>query len=89
MIDKIKEIKNALDILGIPAFTSLKEIKKRYYELSKKYHPDVSGNEEKMITINRAYHVIKEYIDNFRFSFNEEEINKQYPEDCHTNRFGF
>ncbi len=89
MIDKIQEIKQALDILEISSFVSLKEIKSRYKELSKKYHPDVYNDKDKMPKINQAYETLKEYIESFRFSFDEEEINKQYPENYHANRFRF
>jgi curved DNA-binding protein CbpA len=89
MIDKVKEIKQALNILEVSVFISFKEIKSKYKKLSKKYHPDVCNDKEKMIAINQAYELIKEYIENFRFSFDEEEINKQYPESYHTNRFRF
>ncbi len=88
-MDKVKEIKEALEILDISPFVSQKEIKKRYLELSKKYHPDICGDKEKMILINKAYDILKEYMDNFRFSFDDKEINKQYPESFHADRFRF
>ncbi len=88
-MDKIKEIKEALKILEISPFVSQKEIKAKYLELSKKYHPDIYKDKEKMVKINSAYETIKKYIDDFRFSFDEEEINKQYPESYHADRFRF
>ncbi len=89
MIDKTQEIKQALDTLEVSTFVSFKEIRSRYKELSKKYHPDVCNDKEKMLTINQAYELIKKYVENFRFSFDEEEINRQYPEKYHANRFRF
>jgi len=88
-MSKKEEIKEALEVLEIAPFVTFKEIKKRYLELSKKYHPDLCGDEEKMAQINKAYETVKEYMENFRFSFDDEEINKQYPESYHADRFRF
>ena len=89
MKNKTKEIKDALDILGLPSFVSSKEIKKRYLSLSKKYHPDIYGDNLKIIEINNSYEILKKYIENFRFTFSDEEIHKQFPEDFHSDRFRF
>ena len=72
-------IKKALDILELPPFITKDDIKKQYKELAKRYHPDVYGSNEKMTEINLAYKVIMDYIDNFRYSFDDDEINKQLP----------
>lgn len=85
----VKAIQNALDTLGLPPFISLKDIKKRYLLLAKKYHPDRKGNIEEMKKINRAYKILKEYIENYKFSFTEEEILKQFPTQNHANKFRF
>ena len=44
-------------ILGVPETASLEDIKKRYRELCKLYHPDVSDEDsiEKMALVNEAY----------------------------------
>jgi len=47
--------------------------------LAKKYHPDIYKNNSKMQEINRAYKLIMEYIENYRFSFDDKEIEKQIP----------
>jgi len=33
-----------------------------------------------MKEINWAYEILRDYIQNYKFTFNEEEIKKQYPE---------
>ena len=51
--------KNAYEILGIEEGSDIKEIKKKYYQLIKKYHPDLNPGdyvaEEKAKMINMAY----------------------------------
>ena len=85
----VKEINDALKVFELPVFVSLKEIKKRYYHLSKKYHSDFYGKDDKMVEINRAYEILKEYIENYKFSFSEEEILKQFPQIHHADKFRF
>ncbi len=87
--DRQKAIYDALEILELPHFVTFKEIKTKYRELSKKYHPDIYKGDDKMSGINWAYEILKEYIENFRYTFDEEEIQKQYPESFHTDRFRF
>ena len=54
--------KDYYEILGIPRNSSPKEIKKAYYELAKKYHPDSNkGNTEttkKFQEVSEAYEVL-------------------------------
>ncbi len=66
---------------------SFEEIKKRYRELSRKYHPDFNHKEDKMQALNEAYALLKEYIFHYRFSFSDEEIKKQFPESGYGNKF--
>ena len=51
----VKEINDALKIFELPVFVSLKEIKKRYHHLSKKYHSDFCGKDDKKIENNKTY----------------------------------
>jgi len=39
--------------------------------------------------VNEAYEIVKEYMDNFKFTFSDEEIAKQFPQELHVNRFRF
>ncbi|GIW67606.1 MAG: hypothetical protein KatS3mg096_474 [Candidatus Parcubacteria bacterium] len=47
--------KNYYEILGIPEYSSEEEIKKKFRELVKKYHPDRGGDPEKFKEILEAY----------------------------------
>ncbi len=89
MGDISREIRDSLDILNLPVLVSLKDIKARYRLLSKKFHPDISKEDEKMTQINRAYKVLKNYAENYKFSFSKEEIMKQHPEKRHADKFRF
>ena len=52
---------NPFKTLGLTATSTLEEVKSKYRELAKLYHPDKSdGNEELFISITEAYNVIKE-----------------------------
>lgn len=81
------DIKKALNVLNIPPFVTKAEIKKRYKELAYSYHPDRSDDSEKMAEINLAYETIMEYIDNYRYSFDSDEIAKQLPDVSHSTNF--
>ncbi|MBT7451837.1 MAG: J domain-containing protein, partial [Rhodospirillaceae bacterium] len=57
------EVSNARRTLGITGSSSLEEVKGRYKELVKRYHPDANGGstttEDKMKTINAAYQTLR------------------------------
>ncbi|KAK3856489.1 hypothetical protein Pcinc_037196 [Petrolisthes cinctipes] len=63
--------KDYYEILGVPRNSSVKEIKKAYYQLAKKYHPDVNRNDpssqKKFTEASEAYEVLS-----------DEEKRRQY-----------
>ena len=76
--DYVAEIYRALDVMDLPKLITKKDIKKQYHFLAKKHHPDLGGKREKMEEINRAYQTLMQYIEEFRYTFDEEEIDKQF-----------
>jgi DnaJ-class molecular chaperone len=85
--DSVELIQNALDTLQLPQLITKDDIKKQYRYLSKKSHPDLGGDENKQEQLNQSYRILMEYIDNFRYSFSEEEINQQYPGESYAKKF--
>ena len=84
----LSTIRNALKILGLPPLVTRGEIKKRYRQLARRHHPDRNaGDARKMEEINRAYETLMEYVENFRFRFDEEEIARQNPRAHHSDKF--
>ncbi len=79
----------ALETLSLPVLSTKEELKTTYHRLAKKLHPDCGGSKEEMANVNQAYNILKNYMENFKFTFSEEEIAKQYPEEIHANRFRF
>lgn len=79
-----KQIDGARKILGLGESATLREIKKAYRDLSKKYHPDRCGKkkmkecDEKMKEINNAYKVLTRYCESYRYSFGREDVKDFY-----------
>lgn len=74
---------NFYEILNIPKTASKSEIKKAYYLMAKKYHPDINkapDATEKFKKINDAYHVL--YDDQLKFQYdNSLKNNYQFKND--------
>jgi len=87
MLSPIEEIERALDILGLPKLITKEDIKKQYHFLAKKNHPDLGGDMKEMEQINASYTFLMKYIEEFRYTFDEEEVAKQYPGADHAQRF--
>lgn len=59
------DIKEAINIIGLPKTASIDEFKIKYRELAKAYHPDVYKEDpEKFKKINEAYQLIQDYKSN-------------------------
>ena len=65
--------------MDVKPLSTIDEINKNYKKLTKKYHPDINNKNNKIIEINKAYEILKSYIKKYRFTFSEEEIKRQYP----------
>jgi len=59
-MDNINFDENYYDILEVDRNSSGKDIKKAYYELAKKFHPDVNKNisDDKFKRIGDAYEIL-------------------------------
>lgn len=82
---QINSNKDYYKTLGLPNKATASEIKKSFYQLAKKYHPDVAkGQEEKFKEINEAYEILgdenkrKEYDEMKRISTSEANDNNAY-----------
>lgn len=64
---------DALILFGLTDNYTKEDLKKRYLELSKKYHPDLDGDEEMMKSVNAAYDLLKN--SNYK-SYFAENLNK-------------
>jgi len=87
MRSPLEEIEYALEILSLPKLVSRDDVKKQYHFLAKKNHPDFGGDPVRMEMINNAYKLLTTYMDEFRYTFDEEEISKQFPGADYVQRF--
>lgn len=87
MLTPLDEIENALEKLELPKIIQKEDIKKQYHFLAKKNHPDLGGSDEVMEQLNHAYTLLMKYIEGFRYSFDEDEVSKQFPGVDYVNRF--
>jgi len=53
-----ENFENYYQILGLPDFASIEEVKKAFRKLAKKYHPDKGGDPEKFKKILEAYRIL-------------------------------
>ena len=76
----LSEFQDAVESLGLLSLTTKEHVRKKYLKLSRKYHPDMEGGSvEKFQEVREAYEVLVEYMDNFRFTFTQEEFKQQNP----------
>ena len=76
----LSEFEDAVESLELLSLTSKENVRKKYLKLSRRYHPDMDGGStEKFQEVREAYEILVEYMDNFRFLFNENEFKQQNP----------
>jgi preprotein translocase subunit Sec63 len=91
-----ERVREAAEVLGIQDRASLNEIRIRYYERIKEWHPDVSRRDpavshEMTIRLKKAYDLLVDYCMNYTFSFRIGDLSKdlgQTPADYWMERFG-
>jgi hypothetical protein len=87
------EIDEARKLLGLSEAATLKEVKKAYRTLAHRHHPDkhseaASGEiGETMKKLNRAYKLLMDYCNNYKYSFREEDVARTYPYDEYLRTF--
>lgn len=75
-----EKFEKAVDLFGILIRITKKDLRNKYLKLSKKYHPDMpEGSDEKFQELQEAYALLNDYVDSYKFSFDEEEFKEQYP----------
>ncbi len=76
----LSEFQDAVKTLDLISLLTKEDVRKKYLKLSRLYHPDMEGGStEKFQEIRKAYEVLVEYMDNFRFVFSDEEFKQQNP----------
>lgn len=77
------EIEEARKLLGLGEEATLKEIKKAYRKLAHRHHPDKlmeddTNGSETIKRLNRAYKLLLDYCNEYKYSFREEDIARTY-----------
>jgi len=77
------ELRAALEEFSVSERVSLRQIKDRYRELVRRYHPDSGADfdPEKIRRINEAYRVLRSYCQEYSFNCSRTEFLEQYPEE--------
>ena len=78
--EKELSVSDAKIIFGITEIPNEDDLKVLYRDLSKKYHPDLGGDIEKMQDINNAYEVLKKNTGIKSSKIDWNEINKKWTE---------
>ena len=89
-----EQLERARKQLELPEIATINQIKDKYRELSRKWHPDHCRDDpekchEMQQQLNAAYHTLMNYCSNYQYSFRREDVEK-FPsgEDLWWERFG-
>lgn len=69
-------------LFGLTSNSSLKELRKTYYDLSLCCHPDKGGNNTEMIIVHNAYLYIKNHLNNCREQHSYEDLENDFEDFC-------
>jgi DnaJ-class molecular chaperone len=80
------EVDEARKLLGLGRTASLKDIKSAYRGLAHQHHPDKHNgpgpeSNEMMKKLNLAYRLLMDYCTSYKYSFEEKDVAKVYPEE--------
>jgi len=85
------QIDEARKILGLSESATLKEIRGAFKSLAKRYHPDkndgTQDTTEAMKKLNWAYQLLINYCNDYKYSFNQEDVARTYPQEEYLRRF--
>jgi DnaJ-class molecular chaperone len=86
------KIEEARTLLGLGKEATQKEIKKAYRKLAHRHHPDKHGGDdsaesEAMKQLNRAYKLLMDYCNDYKYSFREEDVARTYPHEEYLRTF--
>ena len=72
---------NPFDLLNVNSKSSIKDLKKNYYQLSLYCHPDKGGSKDDMIIIQNAYEYVKLQLENSTEQ-TYEQLEQEFQEFC-------
>ena len=61
--------------LGVPSTSSSKEIKAAYRKLVKLHHPDAGGDQQKILSLNAAWEILKNKKNRDQYIQKEEKVS--------------
>jgi len=91
---KYEEIIEAMTLFSLNEKETIKEIKRKINTRIKEWHPDTSNEEkeesnEKSISLIKAKKIIMNYLENYKISFEKEEMEKYLsPQELWMSQFG-
>ena len=71
-------------LFGLSSRSTIKDLRKAYYEFSLCCHPDKGGNTLEMNIVHKAYLYIKEQLENCRQEKTYEELEQDFEDFCKT-----
>ena len=78
-----QELTKSREVFGLGERATLAQIKARHRELAKQFHPDIRQQDDPtpIRELSAAYQILKDYCENYQFSFSEEEFLVQVPKE--------